>query len=63
MPQDIPDPPSANPGEQERRDRAQTLEWMHEAAQPRRKKRVDPPPDDMEAIRRRAFGEWFEDED
>ncbi len=46
----------------ERRDRAATLEWMHQAAEPRRKKRVDPLPDDMAGWNRRAFGNAFEDD-
>jgi len=62
---DLPDdPPSARLlPESERRDRARALEWMHEAARPRRKKRVDPMPDNIDELRRRAFGNAFEDDD
>ena len=69
MPRDqpIPDePPSARLlPEQERRDRAQTLEWIHEAAAPHRKKRVDPrapEPADARAARlyRDALGGFHE---
>lgn len=62
--QPIPDlPPSGTAlPDHERRDRAATLEWMHQAAEPRRKKRVDPLPDDMAGWNRRAFGDAFEDD-
>jgi hypothetical protein len=64
--QPIPDePPSSRTlPEHERRDRAQTLEWMHEAAAPHRKKRKDPEPDPMWMKRaERAFGKGIFDED
>jgi len=61
----LPDsPPSARLlPEHERRERAQDLKWMHEAAAPRRKKRVDPMPDNMDELMRRAFGNAFEEDD
>lgn len=41
---DIPELPPSGPllPPDERRERSQTLEWMHEMAAPHRKKRVDP---------------------
>lgn len=49
----------------ERRQRAADLEWMHEAAAPRRKKRVDPPPEPLWMRKaEHAFGRGvFDDED
>lgn len=69
MPRDrqpLPDePPSGRLlPEHERRDRAQTLSWVHEAAAPRRKKRVDPAPDtDWKQRAEWAFGKGIFDED
>ena len=65
----LPDePPSARIlPEHERRQRAADLEWMHEAAAPRRKKRVDPAPEpvaDRQARQYRdALGGFHELED
>lgn len=44
-------------------DRRTELEWLHELAEPHRKKRVDPLPDDMAAIIHRTFDGYFDDED
>jgi len=62
------DPPSGRLlPEHERRQRAADLEWMHEAAQPRRKKRVDPAPepvaDRLKRQYREALGGFHELED
>ena len=65
---DIPELPPSGPllPPEERRDRARTLEWLHEAAAPHRKKRVDPLPDNMAELLKRAewaFGKGVFDEE
>jgi hypothetical protein len=59
------DPPSSRLlPESERRERARALEWMHDAAAPHRKKRVDAPPDPMWMQRaEHAFGKGIFDPD
>ena len=69
MPRDhqpLPDEPPSGPllPAHELRDRAQTLEWLHEFAAPHRKKRVDPAPDpDWKQRAEWAFGKGIFDAD